>query len=194
MKKLWIVLICSLGMAGWSCGGRDGVVHDVGDNVSDGVSDGVDNNGAVCDSLINKYRSCGLLSDGVADCEEPDDAEGRCIVSCLQGSTCAQLEGVLCNSTNLGNAYEGIMACEPPDFVCANGREVLASWICDGDNDCGDFSDEQNCPFDEDFQCQNGGSVPARWICDGDNDCGDFSDEADCPEEAQLICPNGMRG
>ena len=30
-------------------------------------------------------------------------------------------------------------------FVCDNGETIPAEWICDGDNDCGDFSDEQDC-------------------------------------------------
>ena len=36
--------------------------------------------------------------------------------------------------------------CLPDEFQCNNsGLCIYASWICDGEDDCGDMSDEQNC-------------------------------------------------
>ena len=36
-------------------------------------------------------------------------------------------------------------ACDTDEYHCANERCIRRSYICDGDNDCGDMSDEQNC-------------------------------------------------
>jgi low density lipoprotein-related protein 2 len=74
-------------------------------------------------------------------------------------------------------------------FECDSGESIPHSWVCDGEGDCGDDSDENLCsgpsfPADGEFECDNGGSIPERWICDGDHDCGDGSDEVDCVTES----------
>jgi len=37
------------------------------------------------------------------------------------------------------------VACREDQFECDDGRCISAWGVCDGWNECGDFSDEQNC-------------------------------------------------
>merc|ERR1711970_194554 len=73
--------------------------------------------------------------------------------------------------------------CNRNQFSCDNGNCINASWKCDGDNDCGDMSDENNCEAkcrSSQFTCDNKKCVPANWKCDNEDDCGDNSDEKNC--------------
>uniref|UniRef100_A0A8C9WAF3 EGF-like domain-containing protein n=1 Tax=Scleropages formosus TaxID=113540 RepID=A0A8C9WAF3_SCLFO len=74
-------------------------------------------------------------------------------------------------------------ACAPEEFQCANRRCVAGTLHCDGDDDCGDGSDEATCTASatcgpHQFRCNSSECVPQLWSCDGDPDCADRSDEA----------------
>ncbi|XP_077312090.1 basement membrane-specific heparan sulfate proteoglycan core protein isoform X8 [Lithobates pipiens] len=91
--------------------------------------------------------------------------------------------------------------CRREEARCPNGQCIPREYLCDGERDCRDGSDELNCgtpsPCEpNEFKCKNGRCALKLWRCDGDDDCGDNSDEINCPTKGpsdmcapeQFIC------
>jgi hypothetical protein len=86
--------------------------------------------------VANALLACGLLSPGqlpsVFNSTDPFD---NCVAQCVAGSTCAELENMLC-----GFDFELQEACslqciETNGFACADGTKIYPFWQCDGSPD-----------------------------------------------------------
>lgn len=79
--------------------------------------------------------------------------------------------------------------CRDHEFLCDTNRCLPKRWMCDGDPDCEDGTDEktENCQAalggqpreceQHEFACNNSNCIPSNWKCDGHDDCRDGSDE-----------------
>lgn len=82
--------------------------------------------------------------------------------------------------------------CPDDWFDCGNKLCISRMWHCDGDDDCGNGADEENCDPSETmslhqlscpvrhFPCAGTHCLPDKWRCDGHDDCPDKSDETNC--------------
>ncbi|XP_001688250.2 sortilin-related receptor [Anopheles gambiae] len=136
----------------------------------------------ICVGGPKRTYSC-LCPDGMELVKE------RC--TCPAGTT-AQANG--CARTG--------KTCGPKFFNCNNTRCVPQMYKCDGEDDCGDRSDEEGCPAAKPacpphmFTCKlDQQCIPKHYLCDFDRDCKDGSDEENCKtpncKTNEFTCDNG---
>ncbi|XP_067122803.1 uncharacterized protein [Centruroides vittatus] len=98
-------------------------------------------------SFISKYV-------GFWDKDQPEPKDGKCVKVVLSEgiqvwklAPCESLLPFMCQ----------VNACPKGSFHCSNGRCINSAWMCDAQDDCGDLSDEVDCPESCHFYLQSSG-------------------------------------
>jgi hypothetical protein len=151
-----------------------------------------------CERVANRFRECGLIGEGDADCKVTEEVaeEADCLQGCMERAECATLSTLLCtgdvpSSDDAATLNTCFTRCsEQFGFHCTGAlggdAAVPTSFVCDGQEDCADGADELGC---ERFDCGNGETIVSPWVCDGVPDCSNRSDEGTgCPH---FSCGNG---
>ncbi|CAB3232339.1 unnamed protein product [Arctia plantaginis] len=136
----------------------------------------------VSNSNVRGNNACRSVRGGCAElCLAAPLGARTC--ACAEGRAPAPLDPTRCEPA----AQRASPACPAGTFACKHGRCIDMLYVCDGDLDCSDGSDEDSLPTgpcanvtcnEEQYtRCDNNRCILNSWICDAQKDCNDGSDE-----------------
>ncbi|NXD65448.1 LRP2 protein, partial [Eolophus roseicapillus] len=207
-------------MSEWKCNGID----DCGDSSDEDVCAPCPRGMVRCDEgkcileslMCNDEDDCLDGTDEPSTCGELHVAAGTAHShNCLSAYSCQVCSARV--DIRSGDLYWLAflhLSCPRTHVPCRDGTECVAQeYVCDGEKDCADGSDEDGCaqlcdtpgqpaPCQSDeYPCGLGACLNASLVCDGQRDCADGSDEggncsAPCQQSCAHLCypsPQGPR-
>ncbi|XP_041366245.1 uncharacterized protein LOC121381152 [Gigantopelta aegis] len=119
----------------------------------------------------------------ITDLHRSDAGRYKCILVDAHGNGYMEKKMELHVTPN--SSYpDGRGKCGITQFRCVDsGLCIFARFLCDGQPNCPDNSDEVNCSKDicrDKFRCNNSRCISKRLVCDGTDNCSDGTDEENC--------------
>ncbi|HWP09060.1 MAG TPA: LDL receptor domain-containing protein [Polyangiaceae bacterium] len=138
-----------------------------------------------CTDYSAKLKTCGLISTSVDCSVVQSGVYANCYFGCVKDAPCDEVVDGICSAAASNDLVDCVTACADLTFDCGSPGTILAQYVCDGYDDCGNGKDEASCSATT-FACGDGTTVKGSARCNTSTDCSNGADEANCPT---LLCP-----
>ncbi|XP_044157791.1 complement factor I isoform X1 [Bufo gargarizans] len=148
-----------------------------------------------------QYSQGAFSEDLQYDLSETDDSQLECLQVTCRGSETTLAECSIKKSTSTSNMRAGVSCyketheCGQDQFTCVNKKCIARNQTCNGQNDCGDLSDELCCTECKGaFHCKSDICIPLDYECNGEVDCISGEDEVGCKERTDARSEKPVSG